>query len=207
MSGTARLRRARIGTAVILWVVVTCGGMVAMNWRAASQGQSGAQPPHWPSTSELPFRPRVSNLVMFLHPMCPCSRASIDSLERLLARCGNRVNTTVVFVQPAGAEFTLADSPLVELVASLPGVSLRVDRFGRQAELFDAQTSGHVMLYDPRGRLLFSGGITIARGHNGDNDGLAAVESWISTGSARLTTAPIFGCPHTDSTTGKGEQP
>ena len=207
MSGLANSRYARMGPAVIVWAAVTGGGLAAMNSRAARPGGSGVQPGEWPSSSELEFHPDQSNLVMFLHPMCPCSRASIDSIQRLLARCGDRVNATVMFVQPAGAKFTVTDSPLIGLLSSLPGVSIRVDTLARQAEIFDAQTSGHVVLYDSRGRLLFSGGITIARGHNGDNDGLAAVESWILTGSAPLKTAPVYGCPLTINANAEGEQP
>lgn len=193
-----------MGSAVILWAVVAGGGLVAMNSRAARPGESGIPPSRWPARSDLPFHPRVANLVMFLHPMCPCSRASIDSLEHLLTRCGDRVHATVVLVQPDDAEFTVADSPLIGHLSDLPGVSVRVDRCARQTELFDAHTSGHVVLYDPQGQKLFSGGITIARAHNGDNDGLTAVQSWISTGSARLSTAPVYGCPLTTNSNGEG---
>ncbi len=38
-----------------------------------------------------------------------------------------------------------------------------------------SSTSGQVLLYDPSGRLAFSGGITAARGHVGDNAGSDAI--------------------------------
>ena len=39
---------------------------------------------------------------------------------------------------------------------------------------FGAETSGQTLLYDRDGRLLFSGGTTGSRGHDGDNAGFAS---------------------------------
>jgi hypothetical protein len=46
---------------------------------------------------------------------------------------------------------------------------------GHEACLFGAATWGQTMVYGRDGRLLFSGGITAARGHYGDNAGTQAI--------------------------------
>jgi hypothetical protein len=42
---------------------------------------------------------------------------------------------------------------------------------------------------------MFSGGITDARGHAGDNDGRDAVEAYLTGGVPGCTQTPVFGCP------------
>ena len=83
-----------------------------------------------------------------------------------------------------------------------------VDR-GAEANLFGAATSGQTMVYDPGGRLRFSGGITAARGHYGDNVGVSAIARLIDTpefsGRAGTvhrnkpvvvaSTNAVYGCP------------
>jgi len=55
-------------------------------------------------------------------------------------------------------------------------------------------TSGHVVLYDADGKLVFNGGITSSRGHSGDNAGRAAITKLVHHESAAVPEAPVFGC-------------
>jgi hypothetical protein len=66
---------------------------------------------------------------------------------------------------------------------------------GREARHFQAFTSGQTLLYSSEGELLFSGGITIARGHEGDNSGRLAIESLLANSAAEVRQTPVFGCP------------
>jgi hypothetical protein len=80
------------------------------------------------------------------------------------------------------------------------------DDSGREAGRFGAATLGQTLLYDADGSLLFSGGITAARGHAGDNAGRSELVSLLNRGlsapvvtmnrgqSARDATH-VFGCP------------
>jgi hypothetical protein len=71
------------------------------------------------------------------------------------------------------------------------------DRGGVEAKRFGARTSGEVLLYSAVGRLLFFGGITGSRGHEGDNYGLTSLASFLTaTPSESAVTAgsPVFGC-------------
>ena len=85
-------------------------------------------------------------------------------------------------------------SSTVHHARSLPHVKVRFDTTGEQAKHFGATVSGEVFALDPAGRLLFHGGLTPARGHQGDAAGQSALEQ-LSRGSVpAVTTAPIFGC-------------
>ena len=50
------------------------------------------------------------------------------------------------------------------------------------------------MLYSASGVLQFSGGIVPSRGHAGDNLGLSAIVSLVSTGTSSTIRTSVFGC-------------
>lgn len=72
------------------------------------------------------------------------------------------------------------------------------DDGGRAGRVFGATTSGHTLVYDGDGGLVFGGGITIARGHAGDNPGRSAIASFLTAGAVEHGTTPVFGCPLLD---------
>ena len=69
-----------------------------------------------------------------------------------------------------------------------------VDPEGREARLFGAAASGAVALYDTHGILAFSGGITGARGHSGDNAGRSAVVALLTGRRPERARTFVFGC-------------
>ena len=78
--------------------------------------------------------------------------------------------------------------------AAIKGVTVVQDSEGVEAERFHAATSGYTLLYGSDGRLLFSGGITGARGHAGDNAGRSAIAALLTAEGAPTGTTPVFGC-------------
>jgi hypothetical protein len=157
-------------------------------------------PRQWPAESRLSRGSGGFTLLMFAHPYCPCSRASIEELNRLLVHCRAAVNPHVLFVRPPGVTDDWTKTSLRKRAATIPGVKVELDPDGREARLFGAESSGHVVLFDPAGRLLFSGGITAARGHAGDNTGEDAVIALINGQDTQTHHADVFGCSLLDST-------
>ena len=157
-------------------------------------GEREGTPAAWPSESTLSRPADRARLLLFAHPHCACTRASLAELARLLARYGQTVETTVVFPRPAGAGADWDGSDLWPRAAAIPGVVAVLDEGGVEAARFGIRTSGATVLYDRRGRLQFSGGITPARGHEGDGPGLRRLRSWLTTGRADGKEAPVFGC-------------
>jgi hypothetical protein len=158
-------------------------------------GQAAAPPPLWPHDSRIHLSTDRATLVMLTHPHCPCTRASIRELDRLMAQAQGRVMAHVLLVKPEGAYDDWEKSDLPQSAASIPGVSVVVDDGGVEARRFHALTSGQTVLYDAEGRLLFSGGITGSRGHSGDNAGRSAIVSLLNTGEAERAETFVFGCP------------
>jgi hypothetical protein len=131
---------------------------------------------------------------MLAHPRCVCTRASLAELGALLTEVGGAVDALVVFVRPDGTADDWIATDLWTTASAMPGVKVIVDRGGRETERFGAQASGTVLVYDADGRLAFSGGITGARGHVGDNIGLRRAVALIKQGKADKRSSPVFGC-------------
>ncbi|MBX9723207.1 MAG: hypothetical protein K2X81_17520, partial [Candidatus Obscuribacterales bacterium] len=140
------------------------------------------------------------NLIMFVHPKCPCSNASITELSRIMDKKRN-LRATVVFVKPLGVESHWEKTELMRRASSMPNVVVFVDENLIEAHNFEAHTSGETLLYDETGHLLYSGGITVARGHEGDNIGedrlLKLLEQRKNISSI---SSPAYGCQFADDT-------
>ncbi|HRJ73506.1 MAG TPA: hypothetical protein PLS03_14875 [Terrimicrobiaceae bacterium] len=187
----------------VLWLAAIVAGMgVMLNYSQTPGGSAGRAPEHWPATSSIPRGGDCPTLVMFAHPKCPCTRASISELNVLLSRCPQKVAVRVVFFEPEMAGDQWVRTDLWDAAAAIPGVSVEVDEGGKNAENFRATTSGHVVLYDAGGQLLFSGGITEARGHSGDNAGRSTVLEILRGGSVSSSETPTFGCSLQDQPAG-----
>jgi hypothetical protein len=126
-------------------------------------------------------------LVLFAHPHCPCTLASLHELDGLLAETRNRVSATVDFTIPNGVPADWEQGDLWSWATSIPGLRVIMDQGGGEAHHFEVEGSGHVLLYAPSGKLPFSGRITESRGHEGDNVGRSAVVSFILKGVALLS--------------------
>ena len=158
-------------------------------------GISGASSQVWPVDSQIHRTPGLPTLVTMVHPHCPCSRASIGELALLMVRGQGLVNANVVFVKPRDFPDEWERSDLWSSAAMIPGVNVSVDNDGVEARRFGSRTSGQVMLYSADGRLIFSGGITAARGHSGDNYGRSAIIELLNDGAVEQRETPVFGCP------------
>ncbi len=116
-------------------------------------------------------------------------------LAHLCERGGDRVSVQAVLLRPGRDREPGGWSDIEADLADLPRLTIRPDPGGEEARRFGVATSGHVLLYDPGGRLLFSGGITSARGHRGDNRGRDAVLDRMLGRAAGTAESPVFGCP------------
>jgi hypothetical protein len=63
-----------------------------------------------------------------------------------------------------------------------------------EIEKFGVVTSGQAILYSATGETVFSGGITIGRGHEGKSDGREAIEDYLESGKVYISETPVFGC-------------
>lgn len=178
-----------------VWLGVTLAGLWLLWLYAGTAGAADKPPPHWPGDSKITRNPRGATLVMFAHPHCPCTRASMGELEKIVARCEGSVEPWIVFYLPQQADADWEKTDLWKSAAAIPGAHVISDLDGVEAGRFHALTSGQTIVYGADGKLLFGGGITSARGHAGDNDGESAVVELLTSGTATCRESPVFGCP------------
>jgi hypothetical protein len=188
------MRRQLLVFALILWGSACGLGMWTAERYAHTPGKSAQSEAQWPAGSGLTREPEKALLVMFIHPQCPCSRASIGELSKLMAHSAGRLQAHVLFLRPSNFAPGWEQTDLWRNAAVIPGVKVVADPSGREARQFHAATSGQTFLYDAQGQLQFRGGITSARGHLGDNAGREAILSLLTTGRANSRTTPVFGC-------------
>jgi hypothetical protein len=162
--------------------------------KPATQGKAPSQ---WPAETGIVFAEGKSNLVLFAHPQCPCSRATMEELAVILTQSGGRMKAHVLFHEPPDAPPEWTRTDLWRTAAAMPGVEVRADRDGAIARRFGAEASGQVVLFSAAGEQLFAGGITGARGHQGDNAGRQAVLAVVEKGQSRKAETPVYGCPLT----------
>lgn len=185
----------KLSILLLLWTASVFGWFFFLESYSNTPGAGGLALEHWPVDSSISRSGDRPTLLMFFHPRCPCSTASMGELERLVAISQGLADIRAVFVRPEGTPCGWEQSDLWNLAKRIPDVQLSTDALGVEAKRFGALTSGEVRLYDTKGRLLFCGGITGARGHAGDNAGSAAVFSWLHWGTAGRARTFTFGCP------------
>jgi hypothetical protein len=213
--------KSKLFLLIPFWAAAVGGGLHSLMVYKGKAGSFGETPGSWATNAVVTLIGDKPNLVMFAHPQCPCTKASLAELELLAAKAKNRFHATVVFYEPTDTRdmtrtslgrfepSTWTNTPLVRLARSIPGVLVAFDRDAALAKRFGAETSGHTVVYSSDGRLLFSGGITGSRGHSGFNAGYETVLNILNGAPAQLSkgTAPVFGCdlfnPCTPSQTAK----
>jgi hypothetical protein len=149
----------------------------------------------WPASSKLQRSLNSTTLVMFVHPECPCTRASINELSKLYTQAKQKPKVIVAFVDVFG-NHQASDPSNDKWVAAqgIPGASVISDAEANEWKRFGAVTSGQCFVYSPGGSLCFSGGITGGRGHEGDNQGLDSALAAVNGESKAILRAPVFGC-------------
>jgi len=177
------------------WVMLLVVGWKELLQHAFTAGNAGSVTSQWPAASTLTLDRRLPTLLLFAHRNCPCTRQTLSELEQILAQVPGRACVEIVFLAPAEAAKDRVGESLESRARALPDVQVVLDSEGVEPRRFGARTSGHVMLFDKDGRLLFSGGITSGRGHAGDNVGREMVLAVLKGEAVRWRTTPVYGCP------------
>jgi hypothetical protein len=176
------------------WLVTVFGGMAALTQYAGTPGSQPPAPATWPAVSKLAHESAKPTLVMFIHPQCPCSKASVAELEKLMGEQEGRLKAHVVMLDPETKKEACCRGDLWNQVEGIRGLSVWTDDSGNEARLFHAETSGQTVLYDRDGRLVFQGGVTVSRGHRGESPGMQAVRAVLENHLPAPVEASVFGC-------------
>jgi len=186
-----------------LWLgsVLFC---LALLWSRAAQPSRTATPPGLLPAAWREGTREAPTLLMAVHPRCPCTRATLAELARLLARARPVRPPILLFFKPRGAEDSWIETSLLNSARRL-GCEIRVDSDGDLARSLGLLSSGTVALYRADGTLAFHGGITAGRGHEGENLGQASVEEALQGRALVCPATQAFGCPISDDPVSPGE--
>jgi hypothetical protein len=179
---------------VLVWLLAVGVGVGVLLRYSNTPSPLATPPGDWPGSSKIQPQARRATLLVFAHPQCPCTRATIVELSQIMTGRQGELNAYVYFYAPRSQTRSWVHSQLWRDAAAIPGVQVTEDRGGREVRRFGASTSGQVLLYDAAGHLAFNGGITAARGHIGANEGEEAVVSLLQTGTAVHQRSRVFGC-------------
>ncbi|MBP6745241.1 hypothetical protein KA344_08395 [bacterium] len=187
---------------VIAWGVLVLLGYGSMVVYSTSPAKSAVTADHFPLDSTLAHG-RNLTLITFLHPQCPCSRATVSELQELLVQNEFQSNLTIYAVvsRPSGCSADFTRGAILDSLSSMKNVQVVIDKDDVESQRFGARASGQTLLFDGQGKCLFSGGITAARGEVGANAGVNALRQYLAgttttTTTTTLTTkqTPVFGC-------------
>ncbi|MCA9021412.1 MAG: hypothetical protein KDA74_14785 [Planctomycetaceae bacterium] len=184
-----------ISALTMLWFGAVVYGMFVLWQYQSTPGAESLTDADWPHESHMTCNAMRPTLLMFAHPRCPCTAASLSELARIMALGPERVDARIVFFKSSAFQDGWEKTDLWKTAAAIPGVTVLSDLDGTTARLFKATTSGYTLLYNTQGNLLFHGGITGSRGHAGDNAGRSAIESILLQGTAEQDETFTFGCP------------
>lgn len=180
--------------AFALWLGALAFGFYQLSQYEYSSARALKATASWPTKSSLALSSEESTLLVFLHPHCPCSQATLSELERQQRYWPKSLQLTFVFIQPPNKGQEWVQGALWERAGRFPRSQRRIDINGREAFLFGASNSGEAHLFDRHGQSLFVGGVTSSRGHEGESvpgrDLLARIENKIVTPCEH----PVFGC-------------
>ena len=189
-------RQLWLWAVIAVWLATALTGLRVVWAYDNTPGVLAHAPRRWPAAATaLTAAAGGPTLVVFAHPQCPCTRASLGELAEVVARARRPVKTYVVFLKPPADGEDWVKSALWEQAARLRGAIAVQDSAGAEARVFGVETSGQALLYDGAGTLRFNGGITGARGHAGDNAGRAALVALIGESPVNANAAGVFGCP------------
>lgn len=182
-------------SAVVAWLLIVSLGICWLtNFSLKTKDLPNAQTYSWPPDSTIAIESRP-NLIIFLHPKCSCSLATVNELKKILARLNTEnIRKLAIFYCPENESSEWIQTALWEQTRRISDLDVVVDRGGRESRKFGVNTSGHVKLFDRRGKSSFDGGITSSRGCAGDNLGASALSQLIAGRGKSTHGIPVFGC-------------
>lgn len=135
-----------------------------------------------------------TKVLLFYHPKCPCTLATIRNLNRLSSQFSSHVRIVAFAYQPQGEPNSWIESQTTRILRSNELTEVFVDPDGKTSKSFGALTSGHLLVYDRDNLLAFSGGITHLRGHEGDSCASSEFVRCVRGRNTEATRWPVFGC-------------
>lgn len=186
-------RKYLIILGVVFWTILLVVGFLRMTDYSYSPGVPAIVSAKLPKNIFTTLDKNLPKLLVFLHPKCPCSKATLGELTNLIESNPNLAEVIVIFLKPDNESDEWVKTSLWEKASRISSIKL-VMMDDEEISQFGVITSGQTLLYNPRGNLIFSGGITVGRGHEGESIGRQAIQNYLQTGNTDLHQTSVFGC-------------
>ena len=184
-------------SSIFILIGIIVSGSVKILDYSNRPGESGDVPERILKLNELEnaLSPSAPTLLLFLHPHCPCTKATIKNLDSVLNTSPDTVNFYAVAFCPLDETEQWVQSPIMNTLIEDLDAKVIIDHGSEISSAFGIKCSGHILLYSDRGELQFDGGITSSRGHEGyclpQND----LQKILSNDAEQPVHWPVFGCP------------
>jgi hypothetical protein len=189
------IRHVWVAALLVISCTSTLLGFRALLTFDQTPGKVRAVPSSWPSVSAIESSGHGMHVLVFVHPLCACSHATLKELAEVPAlrkRGGAVPSIDILFYRPRNSGWV--EGSLWETARQVPGARIRWDEGGQEAKRFGAATSGFALLYGSKGELLFHGGLTASRGHQGTNYGIEQLAASLDSGKRADRATLVFGC-------------
>jgi hypothetical protein len=111
----------------ILWVVGIAVGMPILINYEYRPAPAATAPEIWPKDSGIERVRSLPTLVLFGHPQCPCTRATIGELALLMTRLNGQLTANVIFIKPTDTREKWEQTDLWRTASSIPGAKVMSD--------------------------------------------------------------------------------
>jgi hypothetical protein len=182
------------------WLIALVPGVRYLFKYENTAGKQGIAPAYLQNTSIPSGDPRLSTLVVALHPRCSCSNATLAELEEASQTFKRPYNAILLIDEPDGSTFQWQQVSSYREAQKALDATVVLDPNGKLAASLGAFTSGEVLFYSPedkaaRRTLLFSGGVTGGRGMTGENGGIESLKTAFNDPERKpRASTPVFGC-------------
>src|SRR5438552_1877557 len=122
------------------WALAVAAGLHSLMLYKGKAGTAGQTPTTWPRNELIALSPDKPLLIMFAHPRCPCTRASLGELELLAAQPQGKFDAAILFYEPEAGSESWTKTALIDSARSIPGVRVVLAPEGRLAARFGAET-------------------------------------------------------------------
>lgn len=171
----------KTGFVGFLWVLILVGGIGYVVNYSYIAGKPTEAPTSWPTAATQYSEIKNNNLpklLVFLHPMCSCSKSSLNELDRLAPTLTGVAEIYTIFVFPDDDDDGWMESDLYVRAANNPNYNLIIDHGRHLSYMFGTHTSGATLIYDDSNKLVYNGGLTVARSHEGPSIGNIRIKRW-----------------------------
>ncbi len=181
--------------AALAWLSAVLAGFVTLHAYEATPGPAGRSPEGWPAGSRLAPATGRADVLMAVHPRCPCTRASLEALAEIVRESPGAGSVRLLAYRPEGSPEGWGSTGIRRATEIVPGAIVVDDPGGVEALRFGLGTSGAVVAFDGLGHRRFSGGLTAGRGIGERSAGGASLGEVLANRGPARADCQTYGCP------------